>query len=162
MPLRAPEIYETYSRNLQDAISEYCFKNQITPSEILEFKPLIVSRDGIGHYGEGFHEQGAYHDKPASAFIAHTRHPKQLINSLWRDSNNRFIDRIYRITAVGSDGYGIPRNPYDTTKWEVEYVELNPQTMQIVREGCMDLVHPTYKRMNLARFMQMYYCFNLM
>lgn len=161
MPRKAHEIFETYCYNVKDALEQYCYQHHIDQSEILEFKPLVVSKDGPGLHLEGYHEQrNDYHDKPASAFKAHSVHPKQLVNSLWRDSNNRFLDHIYRITAVKGE-YGEPRNPYDHSGWEIEYVELNPRTMQIVRGDAFGIISPTYKHMNLAQFMKENYCFKL-
>lgn len=161
MPRRAPEIFETYSYTIQEALEQYCYQNHIDKSEVLEFRPLVVSKDGPGLCSEGYHEQrDDYHDKPASAFKAHSVHPKQLVNSLWRDSNNRYLNHIYKITEVRGE-QGTPINPFDLSAWEIEYVELNPRTMQIVKGDLFGIVSPTYKHMNLARFMKENYCFKL-
>ncbi len=160
LPRTAPEIFETYCTTIPDAIDEYCYKNCIQESEILSFEPMVVSKDGIGHYGEGLYEQhDDYHDRPRSAFNAHTVHPKRLVNSLWRDSNNRYSDHVFKITEVVGE-HGEPLNPFDLTQWEVEYVEIDPCTNEIVRGDFLG-INPTYKRMNLANFMNSNHCIKL-
>ncbi len=156
----APEIFETYCRTTKEAIEEYCQLNYVNRSEILEFTPLVVSKDGPGCYGEGYFEHNSYSDKPATAFKAHTVHPKKLVNSLWSDANNRYTDLLYKITDVIGVS-GTPLNPYDTALWIVEYVELNPITKQVKKGDFFGIINPTYHRMNLAEFMKHNYCISL-
>lgn len=153
----APEIFESYRGTVSEAIEEFCREKFVRRSDILEFVPLVISKDGPGLYGEGYRTQNDYYDKPASAFKAHTVHPTKLVGTLWRDSNNRFLDYLLKITKV-SPSYSSPLNPYDLTKWEVEYVEINPRTMEVVKGDFFGVINPTYKRMNLAEFMKKYYC----
>lgn len=157
---KAPEIFETFRTTTKDAIEEYCQLNFVNRSEILEFTPLVVSKDGPGCYGDGFYERDSFYDKPAVAFKAHTVHPKKLVNSLWRDANNRHLDYLFKITEV-TGVCGTPLNPYDTTKWEIEYVELNPRTKQVIKGDFFGIIRPTYMRMNLAEFMRKNYCIEM-
>jgi len=150
---KAPEIFESYRGNVEDALEEYCNRTHVRRSEIQRFEKLIVSKDGPGLYDEGYRSRSEYYDKPASAFKAETVHPQKLVGSLWRDANNRFLDYLLRITAVSGDRL----YPYEARKWEVEYVEINPRTMQVVKGDFMGIV-PTYRHMNLAEFKKKYYC----
>ena len=119
---------------------------------------MVISKDGSGTYGEGFHVQSSYYDKPASAFKALTVHPSKLVGTLWRNANNRFLDYMLKITEVHPKYGSNPSDPYDYSQWDVEYVEVNPRTMQVVRGDFFGVINPTYKHMNLAEFAHNYYC----
>ncbi len=153
-----PEIYETACWTKEEAIRNFCSERGIFDrSDILEFIPLVVSKDGQGSHGEGFRTQGDYYDKPNTAFKAHTVHPKKLINSQWKVNDDRYDDHLYKITNVICQSVGA-ESQYDPRSWKVEYVEISPITKQIVRAGAFDMITPTYKRMELVEFMKRYYC----
>ena len=155
---KAPDVFDSYGRTKEDVIEDYCCKKHVLRSEIQDIVPLLVSRDGPGHNGEGYYVRDSYNDRPASAFKVHTVHPKKLVGTLWRDGNNRYLDYMLKITEV-RPAYGTnPLNPFDLSQWEVEYVKVNPRTMQVEKGDFFGIIDPTYKRMNLAELMQKCYC----
>ena len=152
---KSPDVYETTCSSVEEVIEEYCYKNNVMRSEIQNVVPLVVSKDGPGIYGDGYYLKSSYHDKPASAFKALTVLPTKLVGTLWRDANNRFLDYLLKITEVHGNNSS---DPYDYTQWDVEYVEINPRTMTVVKGDSFGVFNPTYKHMNLAEFTHRYYC----